>query len=104
MAKNNFFKFEMLVLKTLSTADYYGYDIVKQIYHDSNGMIDLKEGTLYPIMYKLLAANYISSYDKIINRKVRVYYHIEESGKEHLKQLEKDFTDMVNCINEMLKK
>ena len=38
---------------------------------------------MYPILYKLQDENYISSYEKVIERKVRVYYHIEEKGKEN---------------------
>ena len=61
--------------------------------HFSHELIDIKEGTMYPILYKLLDENYISSYEKVIERKVRVYYHIEEKGKEKL-------LEMINrCFN-----
>ena len=34
---------------------------------------------------------YISSKDEYVNRKLRVYYHIEDAGKEYLGQLIKEY-------------
>ena len=80
--KNSFFKLDMLLLCIIAKQDCYGYEITKQIKTYSHELIDIKEGTMYPILYKLLDENYISSYEKVIDRKVRVYYHIEEKGKD----------------------
>ena len=85
--KNSFFKLDMLLLCIIAKQDCYGYEITKQIKLYSHELIDIKEGTMYPILYKLLDENYISSYEKVIERKVRVYYHIEEKGKEKLLEM-----------------
>lgn len=76
--KNQFFKLDMLLLCIIAKQDCYGYEITKQIKTYSHELIDIKEGTMYPILYKLQDAHYISSYEKVIERKIRVYYHIEE--------------------------
>ena len=63
MAKqNNYFRLEMLVLKILESEDRYGYQIVQDIYAQSDHMIAVKEGTLYPVLYKLQSEGCISSY------------------------------------------
>ena len=85
--KNSFFKLDMLLLCIIAKQDCYGYEITKQIKLYSHELIDIKEGTMYPILYKLLDENYISSYEKVIDRKVRVYYHIEE--KDARKKIKK---------------
>ena len=103
--KNMFYRgyVELLVLKFLSEKDCYGYEITKQIKLYSHELIDIKEGTMYPILYKLLDENYISSYEKVIERKVRVYYHIEEKGKEKLLEMINEFNNAVDGIHNVIK-
>ena len=82
MAKSNsFFNIDMLVLSLLKVKDCYGYELVKLIKEISNSSLDIKEGTLYPVVHNLLKKEYISSRDEIVNKKIRVYYHIEPIGK-----------------------
>ena len=44
---------EMLVLETICKGSTYGYELMTGLKARSNGMIALKEGTLYPILYRL---------------------------------------------------
>ena len=74
--KNSFFKLDMLLLCIIAKQDCYGYEITKQIKTYSHELIDIKEGTMYPILYKLQDENYISSYEKVIERKVRNVFTI----------------------------
>ena len=89
--RNIYFKFEMLILSILQYKDCYGYELTQIIKRLSDDVIDIKEGVLYPNLYKLLQTGYISSYDQLVNRKVRVYYHLEESGKEYLKVILREY-------------
>ena len=58
MAKSNsFFNIDMLVLSLLKVKDCYGYELVKLIKKISNGSLDIKEGTLYPVVHNLLKKN-----------------------------------------------
>ena len=99
--KNSFFKLDMLLLCIIAKQDCYG--ITKQIKLYSHELIDIKEGTMYPILYKLQDENYISSYEKVIERKVRVYYHIEEKGKEKLLEMINEFNNAVDGIHNVIK-
>lgn len=101
--KNSFFKLSMLLLCIIAKQDCYGYEITKQIKTYSHELIVIKEGTMYPILYKLLDENYISSYEKVIDRKVRVYYHIEEKGKEKLLEMINEFNNAVDGIHNVIK-
>ena len=96
--KNNIFKLEMLLLCVINQHDCYGYEITKQIKNDSHNLIDIKDGTMYPILYKLLEQNYISCYEQQVGRKIRVYYHIEEKGKEKLNDMIHEFENMIDGI------
>lgn len=101
--KNIYFKFDMLILSVLEHRDCYGYEITQTIKKLSNNVIDIKEGVLYPNLYKMLDAGYISSYDKLVNRKLRVYYHMEQSGKEYFKQITEEYRLWETKVDEILK-
>ena len=105
MAKSNsFFNIDMLVLSLLKVKDCYGYELVKLIKEISNGSLDIKEGTLYPVVHNLLKKEYISSRDEIVNKKIRVYYHIEPIGKDYLEQTIIEFRkNMSNDIKKYIK-
>ena len=104
MAKSiSFFNIDMLVLSLLKVSDCYGYELVKKIKEVSNNTLDIKEGTLYPVVHNLLKKEYISSRDEIVNKKVRVYYHIEEKGKEKLSEMINEFNNAVDGIHNVIK-
>ena len=44
---------EMLVLKQLEKEERYGYQLISRLKDKSGGLFALKEGTLYPILYRL---------------------------------------------------
>ena len=44
---------EMLVLELLCRKPAYGYELLTMLKEHSDGMFTLKEGTLYPILYRL---------------------------------------------------
>ncbi|MGM9627036.1 MAG: PadR family transcriptional regulator [Faecousia sp.] len=44
---------EMLVLKLICIEPTYGYALLSKLRECSNGRFALKEGTLYPILYRL---------------------------------------------------
>lgn len=103
MAKSNsFFNIDMLVLSLLKVKDCYGYELVKLIKEISNGSLDIKEGTLYPVVHNLLKKEYISCQDEIVNKKIRVYYHIEPIGKEYLEQTIIEFRKNMQGVFEII--
>ena len=86
--KNNFFRLEMLFLKILDEKNCYGYEITHSLKELTHGKIDVKEGTLYPILYKFEELGYITSEKKLVGKRMtRVYYHLEPLGKEYLDKI-----------------
>lgn len=102
MAKVNT-NIDMLILSILNKSDCYGYEIIKLIKEISQDCLDIKEGTIYPIIYNLLKKEYISSYNIPYNNRIRVYYKIEEIGKEYLiqcrNQYRKTSQGIINILN-----
>lgn len=102
--KNIYFRFEMLILSVLKDKDRYGYEITSTIKELSDGLIVIKEGTLYPTLYKLIDNDYVSSEDVIVNRKIRVYYHLEDKGRAYLQQLEDEYFVWEEKIRKIVKR
>ena len=44
---------EMLVLETVCSGPTYGYELLGRLKNGSEGLFTMKEGTLYPILYRL---------------------------------------------------
>lgn len=80
----------MLVLKLLEQEAKYGYQIISELKEKSNGYFVLKEGTLYPILYRLEDDAFVESkWNEAKGKKVpRKYYAITENGKQALSELE----------------
>ena len=80
---------EMLVLKLLSEKEKYGYQLISELKEKSDGMFLLKEGTLYPILYRLedeelVVSRWSEPQGKEVSRK---YYAVTKKGEETLVQL-----------------
>ncbi|HAD20334.1 MAG TPA: PadR family transcriptional regulator [Lachnospiraceae bacterium] len=94
---------EMLILFLLNQKDLYGYELCTLLSRLSDGDYILAEGSLYPILYRLLEKKYISDREVTVGkRRIRVYYRIEESGKQRLTDLLEDYRKTANGIEKIL--
>lgn len=78
----------LVILALLKKEDMYGYQLVQQTLEISGGRIQTQEGSLYPVLYKLLDQGLISDRKvQVGKRMTRIYYHLEPAGEERLKEL-----------------
>lgn len=86
---------EMLVLNLLSETEKYGYQLIIELKDKSRGRFTLKEGTLYPVLYRLEDDGMVKSrWSKPSGREVsRKYYEITESGLQELSGLKELWND-----------
>lgn len=104
-AKENFRKgaLDMLILKLLSKHDCYGYQLTQIIKEQSNGLINIPSGSLYPSLYRLLEGNYISEYPVMVGkRQQRIYYHLESEGRQYLEEQMSDYYEIAEAIEKIL--
>ena len=77
----------------------YGYQLVTETARRSNGKLVTQEGSLYPVLYKLLEAGYISDSKKLIGKRMtRIYYHLETSGHAYLEALVKEYEKITDGV------
>src|SRR5580704_12316826 len=69
-----------LILEALAQEPSHGYRIAQRIKERSEGVLDFKEGTLYPALHKLENEGMVEAYDSVENGRPRRYYRITKSG------------------------
>ena len=81
--------FEILVRKLLSEGEKYGYELLLELKDRGGDMFAVKEGTLYPILYRLEDDGLASSrWSRTEGREVsRKYYAITPKGRRELSEL-----------------
>lgn len=97
---------ELTILKLLYEEDQYGYSIIQQISSRSKNHIEIKDGTLYPILYRLEDNNYIENYwktDTSSRSKPRKYYRITLKGRVRYEEMLKDYLEIDKGIKRILK-
>lgn len=80
---------DMLVLKLLEKDQKYGYQLINELKEKSGELFILKEGTLYPILYRLeddglVESTWSSPEGKQMARK---YYRITADGQTALGEI-----------------
>ena len=73
------------VMQLLANGEMYGYQIVESLASKSNGVFELGQSTLYPMLYNLEAKGLVSSQQKAgPNGRMRRYYKLTVKGKKKL--------------------
>jgi len=80
-----------LILQNLSRGPNHGYRIAQDIKLRSKGVLDFKEGTLYPTLHGLEGKGLIASHEREENGRTRCYYKLTEKGKKVLAAEKRDW-------------
>ena len=90
---------EMLILKMLSERDMYVYQMINEMNTRGRGLINIKEGSLYGPIYRLVDKKYISETRVLVGkRRTRVYYHMEPLGLEHLSVIKDVYSKIMEGV------
>lgn len=93
----------LVILSLLKQEDMYGYQLVQEMARQSGGSLNTQEGSLYPVLYRLLEQGYISDRKVLVGKRMnRIYYHLEPTGADYLNQLVKEYTAVVNGVLQII--
>lgn len=74
-----------LVLSILAGGDKYGYDILKQVKHLSDGGLQWSGGMLYPLLHRLERDGFVEGYWEITEEeRPRKYYRLTTLGRRQI--------------------
>lgn len=89
----------LVILGLLKKEDMYGYQLVQETERQSGGRIVTQEGSLYPVLYKLLDQGYISDRKvQVGKRMTRIYYHLEPAGEARLNELLREYEEVTKGV------
>lgn len=89
----------LVLLGLLKQSDMYGYQLVQEMERQSGGALCMQEGALYPVLYKLQDAGYVSAERVLVGKRMtRVYYHLEPDGARYFERLRADYKAVVNGV------
>jgi PadR family transcriptional regulator, regulatory protein PadR len=91
-----------LILQALAQEPSHGYRIAQQIKATSKGVLDFKEGTLYPALHKLENEGQVESYEGVENGRPRRYYRITESGHTTLSRDRAEWRELSQAVTILL--
>ena len=76
---------ETLILAILEGGPSYGYAIVKELNKRAEGVLQLGEGTIYPVLYRLQERKMIlAEWQLAENGRERKYYRLSAKGRKAL--------------------
>ena len=96
---------EMLVLELICCQPSYGYELLSRLKEQSGGRFALKEGTLYPILYRLedegqICSNWSQGEGRTAPKKI---YEATEQGKSENQRRIALWQDFEQTVNGFLK-
>jgi len=95
---------ELIVLHLLAPGEAYGYEIVSKLTAQTNGALEVTDGTLYPVLYRLERAGYVAVRWETPERGVpRKYYRLTGEGQEELQRLRDEWTTFAKAMARLLK-
>ncbi len=94
----------LLVLGLLRDGDKYGYEMISQLALRSEGVFELKEGTLYPVLHQLEREGSLESYSaQAPSGRTRKYYHLTPKGVRVLEQQEQEYRRITGAVEQVLR-
>ncbi len=97
---------ELVILQLLTEDNHYGYSLIQEVNDRTNDTLELKEGTLYPIMYRLEDQKLVDNYWETKEEgrsKPRKYYRITTLGKEKYREMLHDYLEITSSLSRILK-
>lgn len=72
------------ILQLLEPGERYGYELIRLLERQSNGVLAMGQSTLYPLLYNLEAKGLIVSRTDKSEARPRKYYRLTDKGKRQL--------------------
>lgn len=94
---------ETVILRILIDGDSYGYEITKRIIEGGEGLIDVKDATVYTAFRRMEQEQLISTYwgDGVGGAR-RKYYKITDKGAELYEEKKQEWMQVSKLLNNLI--
>lgn len=90
---------DVCVLAAIKNEDSYGYQIIKDI----KPYVEISESTLYPILRRLEASEYLTVRSVEHNGRLRKYYRITQAGRERIAVFTEEWKEIMSIYQFVVK-
>lgn len=95
---------ELIVLHLLAAGESYGYEIVTKLSDRTGGALEITDGTLYPVLYRLERGGFVTVRWETPQRGVpRKYYRLTPEGKVELSRLHREWTTFATAMTRLIR-
>ena len=94
---------ETIILAILKDKDSYGYEILKTILEKGNGVLDIKDATIYTAFKRMEKEQLITTYwGDEDNGARRKYYSITAEGKDYYHEKSREWKEINIILNSLI--
>src|SRR6185503_16211487 len=91
-----------MILSDLNRGSRYGYQLLASLRQRSDGQVNLKAGTLYPILHKLEREGCVRSWWDDSTGRDRKWYAITEKGTRRAEDDTREWLDYAACMRRVV--
>lgn len=95
---------EMVLLSVVARGKTYGYEIILTLNRRGGPLFqNIREGTLYPVLYRLEDAGLLTS--EVLappGERAKKYYRITDAGRRTLAQMQQFWQEYKRCIDDIM--
>ena len=92
----------LAIIDGTENGEIHGYAILKNLEKETNEMLVIEEGTLYPLLRKLEGNGILKSERKIVENRMRKVYSITERGDKIYNHLSGFYSKLTEAISPLL--
>lgn len=93
---------ELLILRLLRSREMYGYEIVQAIQAETDEVVSVGEGVVYPLLHALERGGALTSRRAVINGRSRIYYALSPRGASRLGELTGLWSRLTESVQRVL--
>jgi len=82
---------DLMLLCILDEGATHGYDVIRALREQTDGALELAEGTLYPALRRLEADGLLDSEWAVVGGRRRRVYELNDAGREELERRKADW-------------
>ena len=82
---------DLILLAVLAQGPAYGYGLMRTLRDRTSGMLDLSEGTIYPVLHRLEQAGFLESRVMTVRTRRRRLYRLTPTGHREMNRLKREW-------------
>jgi DNA-binding PadR family transcriptional regulator len=92
----------LVVLSALNRGETYGYEIRREAYRRTKGLLTINEGALYPLLHSLQRRGFVRVRQEKVKGRWRKYYRLTQRGRKELSALRHNWKNSLGVLKALV--